>query len=333
MSSLHDDKSQNGLYMLLGVFFTGVALVSLVSLVVIRSKAAGPNTDANQTIATENTEPTASTPEITRLSGQSYVSLVDSILPLTAKSIQPVRITTQVEDANNLASPDNDIMTVTTVFYDANVFTNPIDCTDGDESNCYTSEHTASQLNCGNKGGLDQTPQQCTDVTSYNIPYFANDSANWKARVTVTDRSQTSATSVSGNVTIQSLLSIDTASAIDYGSVAVGATGWSTDYTAANTGNRRAGVKIASEDFLCGSPGVATTTIPFNLIAFNGNTLTLSQADGANVIEDIDLRVNHVYLAPEPLYATRTQSKVGAIPAGVKGSCEAMAYSTAIDIE
>ncbi len=335
MSSLHDDKSQNGLYMLLGVFFTGVALVSLVSLVVIRSKAASMNTNADQTITTNNTAPTASTPEITRLNGQSYVSLESNVLPLTVNSFQPIRITTQVEDANNLASPDNDIMTVTTIFYDADAVTAPTDCSKGNETNCYTSEHTIgdTDLHCGPQNGYDQTPQQCTDVTSFSIPFFANDSGNWKAKVIVADRNQAKDTAYSANTTLLGYLSINTASAISYGTVVVGATGTSKDYTVTNTGNRRAGVAIASEDFLCASPGVATTTIPFNLIAFNGNTLTLSQGAGGNVIAAIDLRVNEHKDATDALSTTTTFSKVGAIPAGIKGSCEAMAYSTAIDIE
>lgn len=335
MSSLHDDKSQNGLYMLLGVFFTGVALVSLVSLVVIRSKAASMNTNADQEIITDNSAPTASTPEITRLSGQSYVSLESNVLPLTVNSLQPIRITTQVEDANNLASPDNDIMTVTTIFYDADAVIDPTECADGNQTNCYTSEHTIADtdLHCGPQNGYDQTPQQCTDVTSFDIPYFANDSGNWKAKVTVADRSQSKTTAYSANTTIASYLSINTASAINYGVVHVGETGSSTDYTATNKGNRRAGVRISSDDFLCVSPGVATTTIPFNLIAFNGITLTESHADNGNVIGAIDLRVNEHRDATDALSTTTTFSKVGAIPAGVNGECSAMAYSTAIDIE
>lgn len=310
--SIHEEKSQNSLYMLLGVFFTGVALVSLVSLVVIRTKAAG-NVTATQDASINNEPPTYVTTPIISYTQNSDVPVANNEIQLVEGTSQTIWVNGEIQDVNGYADMNGGYVKVS-LYNSATLTGAGCQANPDDTDSCYSVTALYADLTC------NQGPNAATNCT-YSIPVSLTnhtDPSTFKAYLSMRDGNDTAAvTTESGTATVLTLSAINVEAGVNYGGLVVGAMGKDL-LTVDNWGNITVDVKARSTDFLC-TVGV----IPATLVSFNGTGL--NTADTTITSYDLVKQTG----ATAGLSTTNTYMELGPVN-NVQGSCTATLNMTAI---
>lgn len=305
--SIREEQSQNSLYILLGVFFTGIALVSLVSLIVIRTKAQG-NTLTEQLTEISNDAPTVVNTPIISYAQNSLIPVENNQIVLVEGSLTSVYVNGRVSDANSYT----DISTVTVALYDSAITT--ASCTPDNTDACYFKTFNLNELTCG--GDLGNT--QCSYSAKFELTHHTNPST-FKATVIVTDSQTTSSPPAeSDTATVNTLIAINAAASIDYGTLAIGETGQQL-LKIDNWGNILADLNVSATALAC-----SIGTIPATLINLNGTSLNTTPT----LFPDFNLpKQTGVNIGNS---TTNTQILLGPIN-NVKGTCTGAISLTAIN--
>lgn len=265
-----NENSQNSVYILLGVFFMGIALVSLVSLVVIRTKAAG-NTASTQITEIDNVAPYFGTPPTISDVAYDNKSLVG--MPLVEGTTKSYFVNGYVLDNNG----KSDIASVTVTLYDTDTNRNPAgaNCTPDNSDSCYRTTLSAAEMDCPIEGD----PRDCYFAAEFPLTFHTLPS-DYVASATIKDLANASATDVSISTPVPSLLAINAENAINYGTTLnVGDYG-SDMLSVSNWGNVISDLNVQTTSLKC-----TVGEIPEDLISFNGYALS----NKIRIVSDYDL--------------------------------------------
>ncbi|MDD4351598.1 MAG: hypothetical protein PHU71_01265 [Candidatus Gracilibacteria bacterium] len=226
----------------LALLLTGVFVV--ISLVNIYSQSAGVDVGGE----VRNVAPETPSIYISSSTGGARNDYTTSAaVSLTAGSTKTIYVNGSVVDVNGF----RDISSVTAVVYEAGA-TGGASCS-ANRKDCYT-------VSCTTEG---------TDTTtlSYDcaVPIYYNALATtkWTATVTAEDSAR-STSSASENFAIDSLLSLDYTSELDFGTMTPGGSASAT-FTATQKGNVAAALRLAAEALTCDSGEIPPENLKYAL--------------------------------------------------------------------
>lgn len=317
--AMQEERAQSSLYMLFGVFFTVIALVSLVSLIVVRTRA-GANTTTIQTANITNEAPT----------------IVAGSVKVFSTGANPVQIftLTGIEGAYGAGVPkDSTADTVINYIVNdvngaANIGASQVSAwADGTLNGSACSDdngYSCNQTVVTNIDGLDGfacTATACTFAASFPIRSWAKPGI-WHVSVKASDLSQASSAPVVNvdALTVSTLRSVDLTAAVLYGTMAIGESK-TMPGIASSWGNMSSGLEAKAAPLICdgvGSAKIFPQLVSINGVAMNADASTLATITGFN-------------LNP-PTVAESTSTLtfgLGPIP-NVSGSCTGNIYATAI---
>ncbi|MBI5654783.1 hypothetical protein HZC53_03985 [Candidatus Uhrbacteria bacterium] len=261
---LTQPKTNQPAYLLAGVLFTVIALIALVSLFILRSKADVTTQEASA----DNTAPTVDLLTVSDSSqgasiGPAGVGAGFTTNEGSAKNIYVYGQITDLNGCHNLAG-------ATVTLYRSGLVDDQ-NCA-ADTNNCYQDT-----LLPGDFVGCD-TPDDTnvTFETSFSLPNYVDpsdagspyDAENWVAYVNVTDNAAAQ-TSLTETYEVNSLAAFSVPNAINYGSVALGADSNAIQLTFSNTGNRDVDSDVYAVDDmvsnLSGFDDIAASAVHYSL--------------------------------------------------------------------
>ena len=192
-----------------------------------------------------------------------------SAITLTENTTTAISATATVTDANGCAS----LSTVVGHFYRSGVTAGGCDLnSEDDDQSCY-AEVACTVTGASCTGGPDTSATYTCDIS---MEYYADPTVSgafsaqdWEVTITATD-DEAAAHSAVDNVELNSLMSLDVTSAIDYGTLAAnsdtGATNETT--TATNTGNVAMDPEISGTVLTSGGDTIAIANQEYSATAF-----------------------------------------------------------------
>lgn len=186
---------------------------------------------------------------------------------------------------------------------------------------CYFYEDTSPSTDASCSSIFDST---YVASASFDIYYYA-DAGDWLVTIIAEDSSTASGSGDSSTVTLNSLLSLEVTSSIDYGSVFVGATSSSDNtVTVTNTGNMEIDFTVAGADASCTSGSIPVINQEFSLSSFDYGSGANLASSTTNVDSDLIAPAYNSIPISDIVY---WQIEV---PAGVTGTCTTSITFTAI---
>jgi len=231
---------------------------------------------ASSTFTISNATPTVSTVLIN--SGSSTINLIENSTTTTT-------VTATVSDANGCG----DIATTTLKFYRSEKG----DACSADENDCYSSTCTQNGGSCTVGGtDTDATYTCLADLWYYADPTDAGtyEAYNWVAKVTSQDAA-TASHSASSTIEVNSLLAMDVADSIAYGTLGLGETSNQATSTITNTGNTDIETNVYGADMTCESGSIGVGSQEYSTTAgFNYGSGTDLTTGSSTVIVDLPQR-------------------------------------------
>ncbi|MFA5185259.1 MAG: IPT/TIG domain-containing protein [Patescibacteria group bacterium] len=254
-------------YLILGIVFTFISLVSLVMLIRLRSLA----DSTQQTADVGNAAPTVDEIIPSDVSGSGDISLPDAGLLVNEDTTVNLYVRGTVSDANGFSNLDHVVVNV----YRSGA-ANGKDCTP-DNNDCYVANVSKNDLAPVNGSVTLATFEVTIPIQYYADPTDAGsqyEEESWQAEAAVSDLSGGTG-SLSVGFEVQSLAAfalmrdgLPTAS-INYGTLSLNATSAQNDVTFRNTGNRLVDSYVyAIDDFksdLLGFSDILSTAVHFSL--------------------------------------------------------------------
>lgn len=309
-------SSRNNVHLIYGIAFTVIALVALISLVILKSRA--DNSAASVTV-------TNSSPAVDSItfSASSYGTAETPFTPTEAVQTRYVHgFISDVNGCIEINSSGTTTMTHVKLFRSS--ATNGTNCT-ADSNDCFVLTNT--QVDQCSGGGDTISRYQ---ATAYGIPYWidATDASSasysaqsWVAWARVVDVNNGSGTAdTAGDLEVATLTALDVASSASFGSVAIGGDSSEVIIQATNTSNEDfIDTQVSGTDFACpnntsiqvGQVRYASTT---GFAYANGVALT----SGATTLNsNISQRTNDASVSSTPTYWILRVPSIGV----AAGSC------------
>jgi hypothetical protein len=259
------------------------------------------STSSSVTVTVNNALPVASG---VTLNGGGAITLTES-------STQSVAVAATITDNNGC----EDLASATVAVYKVGTTCTAIGNADND--NCY---FTTATISCS--GSLSYNLSQ-----NFNIQYYADSTANWRATVTPSDQTGAgSSIDSSADVALNPLQALSV-SDLNYGSLNPGASSTG-DHTVSvtNTGDTAVDYNLHGTDLTCGGGGIGSIPVAdqqYKLVSFvfgAGTALTGTDADASTNIakstQSSNPSTGNIYW------------QIG-VPNGVKGSCSGSTTFTA----
>ncbi len=288
-------------------FLLFVIIATLVLGINLFSKTLEVNADTS----TASVVITNATPQI---SGATINS--GSAITLTEGATTSVSITGTVSDNNSC----RDLISVKIAIHkEGEICTSASDALNSDI--CYFYEDTSPSTDVSCSSMFDST---YVAQASFDVYYYA-DPGNWLVTITAGDSSSSEGTGDSSTVVLNSLMSLDVTSSIDYGSIFVGATSSSDNtVTVTNTGNSEIDFSVSGSDATCTTGTIPVENQEFSLSSFNyGLGANLSNSP-TNIDSDLIAPAYNSIPISDIVY---WQIEV---PSAVAGSCTTSVTFTAV---
>lgn len=304
-------KGEAGMHQLYAISFSVIAVVALVTLILVNSRA--DNTGQATNIA--NATPSVGSLITATSSGTSDISS----LPLTEATTKAIYVRGTATDANGYGDID-----AANQYTMKTYRTNVSSCNTEDGTNCYI-----------NTAGTGVTLSNCSSGTTCDfeitkaIQYYAdatdagtNSGTNWTATVTVTDDSSATG-SASDTFEVATLTALTVTASVDYGTLAFDAYSAIQTLTVANSGNEIIDYTVTAPNMTCSLQGaIPTGNTHYALASFDStgydDTPTTSKLMTTSAVAVDD----SVAIASDGGASNSSFYTMLKIPAnGVKGSC------------